>query len=118
MIKQAEHTETFEQVLLSYAERGYAVAFALTRDPDRARDLARHVLTSAWHLRDGTHGKREIKTKLLTALRNRFLKNYNQTPCRQEQRDFLGEGMICTARNMEQNAGKVSHDIPRAMYTP
>ena len=80
-IKQTEHAEAFEGVLLSYAEMCYSVAFALTRNPERAHDLARHVLTGAWGLRDSADGQKDIKRKLLEVLRERFLQDYCRIPC-------------------------------------
>jgi len=80
-MKQARLAETFEQVLLSHAEMCYSVALALTRNPHRAQDLARHVLTWAWHLRDSADGEKDIKKKLLEVLRERFLQYYCQVPC-------------------------------------
>ena len=73
MAKLAKQSEVFEQILLSHAEMCYSVALALTRDPDRAQELARHVLTDAWHLRESAEGRAHIKKKLLTGLRQRFL---------------------------------------------
>jgi DNA-directed RNA polymerase specialized sigma24 family protein len=80
MRKQAAEAKTFEQVLLSHAELCYSVALALTRDPYRAQDLARHALTWAWHLRDSADGKENIKKRLLEVLRERFLLCYSQVP--------------------------------------
>ena len=80
-MKQAEHAEAFEEVLISHAEMCYSVAFALTRNPHRAQDLARHVLTWAWHLRDSADGDKDIRKKLLKVLRERFLQYYCQVPC-------------------------------------
>ena len=76
-MKQAEHAETFEEVLLLHTKMCYSVALALTRDPHRARDLTRHVLTSAWELRDSARSE-DVKRKLLEALRERFLQDYCQ----------------------------------------
>jgi len=73
MINQAEVVQVFEQVLLSHAEMCFSVALALTHDPERAQDLARHVLTGAWQQRDSENGRDDIKKKLLTALRKRYL---------------------------------------------
>jgi DNA-directed RNA polymerase specialized sigma24 family protein len=81
MMKQAEHAEAFEQVLISYAEMCYSVAFALTRNPHQAQDLARHVLTWAWHLGDSADVEKGIKKRLLNVLRERFLQDYYQVPC-------------------------------------
>jgi DNA-directed RNA polymerase specialized sigma24 family protein len=72
-MNQAEQVEVFKQALLSHAEMCFSVAFALTRDPDRAQDLAAHVLTRAWQLRDSVNGRHDVKKTLLTALRKRYL---------------------------------------------
>ena len=92
-MKQAEHAKGFEEVLISYAEMCYSVAFALTRNPDRAQDLARHVLTWAWHLRDSADGEKGIKRKLLKVLRERFLQYYCQVPCSLRNEAALAERM-------------------------
>ena len=80
MVKQAKRAEAFEQVLLSYAEMCYSVALALTRNPRRAQNLARYVLTWAWHLRESADAENGIKKKLLKVLRERFLQYYCQVP--------------------------------------
>ncbi len=78
MMKQTQ--EAFEHVLLSHTEMCYSVALAMTRDPVRAQNLTRNVLTWAWHLRASADREKHIKIKLLIALRKRFLKDYPQ-PC-------------------------------------
>jgi DNA-directed RNA polymerase specialized sigma24 family protein len=75
MTKQTEPAEVFEQVLLSHAEMCYSVALALTRNPEHAQELARRILTGAWQLRDSAAGRKDIKMKLLAALRKRYLKD-------------------------------------------
>jgi DNA-directed RNA polymerase specialized sigma24 family protein len=77
-MKQTEQAETFEQVLLSYADLCYSVALALTRDPHDARDLARKVMIWAWHLRGNAGAETNIKMRLLTALRKEFLQHYRK----------------------------------------
>jgi DNA-directed RNA polymerase specialized sigma24 family protein len=79
-MNQVKHTETFDEVLLSHVEMCYSVALALTCNPHRAQDLASHVLTRAWRLRDNLDGKKDIKRTLLKALRRRFLHYYCQAP--------------------------------------
>jgi hypothetical protein len=132
MMKQAEHTEhtepveeasslfdmdTFEQVLLSYAEMCYSVAVALTGNPHRAQDLARHVLTQAWHLRDRADGGKDIKKKLQEALRKQFLRYYCPVPChlRNEATNTIGEDTLCIAQNVKRNIENVSTDVRIAM---
>lgn len=72
-MKQTKRTEDFESLLLSYVEMCYAVALALTRDPELAQDLARYALAWAWQGRNGVDGKRNIKHKLLMAVRENYL---------------------------------------------
>ena len=72
-MKQATQAEVFEQVLLLHTEMCFSVALALTRNPNRAQDLARHVITEAWQQRDSANGRHDIKKELLTALRRRYL---------------------------------------------
>ena len=76
MTQQVEHTEAFDQLLLSYAKMCFSVALALTRDSRQAQELAMHVLTWAWHQRDTTDGEKDIKKILLKKLRERFLQHY------------------------------------------
>ena len=116
-MKQAEQAEAFEEVLVSYTGMCYSVAFALTRNPDRAQDLARHVLTWAWHLRGSAQGGKDIKKKLLNVLRERFLQHYCQVPCSlsHETRNTYGENLPCIAQNAEWNIGKVSRSVQTVM---
>ena len=81
-MNQAKQAETFEQILLAHTAMCYSVALALTRDPYQARDLTREVVTCAWGLRDTANAKTRIKTKLLTALRGRFIQHYRHPTCR------------------------------------
>lgn len=76
MTQQVEHTEAFDQLLLSYAKMCFSVALALTRDSRQAQDLATCVLTRAWHQRDSLDGARDIKKKLLKELRELFLQKH------------------------------------------
>ena len=115
MVKQAKRAEAFEQVLLSYAEMCYSVALALTRNPRRAQNLARYVLTWAWHLRDSAHSKKDIKRKLLEVLRERFLQHYCRVPCSLRNGSTPGEDTICIAQNAEWNIEKGSRSVRTAM---
>ena len=94
-MKQAERVDTFEQVLLSYTKMCYSVALALTRNPARAQDLTRNVLTWAWHLRGSEEGEKDIKKKLLIALRKRFLSDYRQPSCGLGNEALRGDRAIC-----------------------
>lgn len=76
---QAEHTEAYEQVLLSYTAMCYSVALALTRNPVDAQCLTRDVLIEIWHLNDHEHSKSDIKKKLLTTMREKFKGDYLET---------------------------------------
>ena len=114
-MKQAETAEAFEEVLISYAEMCYSVAFALTRNPHRAQDLAKYVLTWAWHLPDSAHGKKDIKKQLLEVLRERFLQYYGQVPCSLRNGSTPGEDTICIAQDAEWNFEKVSLSVRTVM---
>jgi DNA-directed RNA polymerase specialized sigma24 family protein len=77
-MNHSEKPESFEETLLSHAEMCYSVALALTRNPERAQELARSVLTGAWHLRDSVQGSEDLKRRLLSALRRSFVKDYRE----------------------------------------
>jgi DNA-directed RNA polymerase specialized sigma24 family protein len=100
MMNHTEQAEAFEQVLLSHTDMCYSVALALTRNPDRAQDLTRNVLTSAWHERGGEDGEKQIKKKLLIALRKTFLKDYREPPSRVEKDALRGENIACFAQEV------------------
>ena len=116
-MKQAEQAKAFEEVLISYTEMCYSVALALTRNPKRAQDLARHVLTWAWHRRDSAHSEKDIKKKLLKVLRDRFLQHYCQVPrsLSNKATNTYGEDLLCIAPNAEWNIGKVSRNVQTVM---
>jgi DNA-directed RNA polymerase specialized sigma24 family protein len=113
--QQVKQPEEFEQVLLSYAEMCYSVAFALTRNPRRAQDLARYALTWAWHQGDNVDGRTSIKQKLLKALRERFLDHYCQPSCGLRTTETSGEDTVGVAQRAEWNIGKVSPSVPSTM---
>ena len=98
-MKQAEHLEAFEQVLLSHTEMCFSVALALTRNLDQAQDLTRNVLLWAWHLRGSAAADKDIKKKLLIALRKTFLKDYRQSRCGFENEAMRGENRISFAQD-------------------
>lgn len=102
------HGEAFEQILLSYAEMCYSVAFALTRHPERAQELARHTLTWAWHRRNGVDAGKDIKRNLLKVLRERFLVHYCQTPCSGLNEPTRREDIPCFAQVVEWNTETAS----------
>lgn len=85
-----KHTNTFEQTLLSYVEMCYAVALALTRNPEDARNLTREALLCVWHLRDRADAQKSIKETLLKVLRERFLQYYRHTPTLENQAVLAG----------------------------
>ena len=89
-MNKVEQAEIFEQVLLSHTEMCYSVALTLTRDPDRAQELARQVLTDAWHLRESAEGRAHIKNKLLTGLRQRFLLDRRKPFAIMKEASFAG----------------------------
>ena len=117
MTTQTNQSERFEEVLISYSEMCYSVAFALTRNQHRAQDLTRHVLTWAWHRRNSEDGEKDIKMKLLNVLRERFLHHYSHIPCSQERNAPFGEDILCIAQDAEQNIETVSHSVPIAMWS-
>ena len=88
------NVDRYGQILLSYVEMCYAVAFALTRHPNRAEDIARYVLLRAWRVRDNMDSPESIKQNLLTALRQRFLAHYCQSTCASKN---LAADQKCTA---------------------
>ncbi len=77
-LTQEKQEETFETRLLSYVEVCYAVALALTHNPDDARNLTREVLEWAWNLPDHEDAGRNIKTKLLMMTRKKFIEDYRR----------------------------------------
>jgi DNA-directed RNA polymerase specialized sigma24 family protein len=75
-MKQEKQTEAFETMLLSYVDMCYAVALALTHNPNDARNLTREVLEWAWNLLDRGDADKYIKTKLLVMMRRKFIEGY------------------------------------------
>ena len=116
-VQQVKQPEEFEQVLLSYVDMCYSVAFALTRNPHRAQDLARYVLTRAWHMRDDIDSRLTIKQDLLKALRERFLQHYCQSPCSLRNAAISGEDAVGMAQGVERDVEKVSLGIPAVVQT-
>ncbi len=106
--QQVKQLEGFEQVLLSYAEMCYSVAFALTRNPRRAQDLARYALTRAWLLRATAAGRKDIKHTLLKTLRERFLEYYCQSPGVIRNAATPGQDAVVMAQGVEPGVEKVS----------
>ncbi len=108
---QTRQLDSFESVLLSYAEMCYSVAFALTRNPQRAEDLAKHALTQVWHLRNGVGGRNAVKKALLSALRERFLQYYCHVPRAFRNEARIGKDPLCIAPNVERNIERVSRSV-------
>ena len=77
-LKREKQTEAFEALLLSHVETCYAVALALTHNPNDARDLTREVLEWAWNLPDHADAGMNIKMKLLMMTREKFIEDYCQ----------------------------------------
>ena len=65
----------FEQTLLFHVELCYSVAFALTRDPDRALVLAKETLQWAWQRGERMADTGSLKMSLLSELRGRYRRN-------------------------------------------
>ena len=116
-VQQAKQRAELEQVLLSYVDMCYSVAFALTRNPHRAQDLARYALTRAWHMRDNVDAKRNIKRHLLKALRERFLQHYCQSPCRLRNAATSGQDAVSMAQGVEPDVEKVALGVPAVAPT-
>ena len=114
-VQQAKQRAEFEKVLLSYVEMCYSVAFALTRNPRRAQELAKYALTRAWHMRDNADGKVNTKRELLQALRERFLQHYCQSPCSLMNAAVSGEDAAGQA--VERDVEEVSLDVPTVGQT-
>lgn len=85
-MNQQEHKQNNEQDMILYTELCYSVALALTRDPEEAKNLALCTLNSTWHLHDRPESRNEIKMKLLTALRARYLTYH----CNSKPQDAVG----------------------------
>jgi DNA-directed RNA polymerase specialized sigma24 family protein len=98
IMNQMVQADVFEQVLLSHAEMCYSVALALTGNPEGAQNLAREILTEAWHLRDSAHGRKELKKRLLLGLREKFLKDRSEARAVLEDEALAGVGMMRTLR--------------------
>ncbi len=96
MEQQAE----FEQDLLSYADMCYSVAFALTRNPRQAQDLARYALTSVWRMHRNVESRPAMKQELLKALRNRFLVRYWQPPSSRRKECACGQDTAGTVKDV------------------
>jgi DNA-directed RNA polymerase specialized sigma24 family protein len=83
----------------------YSVALALTRSPDRAEDLARYALTWAWRRRESLDEQKDLKRKLLTTLRERFLQCYRHKPRSLRDEAVLSdEDSVCIAQTAERNS--------------
>lgn len=66
---------TYSETLLEYVPLCYNVAMALTKDCERARDLTLETIVCVWQERADDATTRGIKTVLLTALRNRYVRD-------------------------------------------
>lgn len=90
-LKQKKQTEAFETVLLSHVDMCYAVALALTHDPDDARNLTREVLEWAWNLLNRADPDRTIKTQLLIMMHTKFIEGYQRTQQSQVKHTRIAE---------------------------
>ncbi len=72
----ANPSETFGQLLLAHVALCYSVSLALTRDQETAQKLTLDVMRWAWHAHDDADDTAGIKTKLLSALRAKYLSDY------------------------------------------
>lgn len=71
-------TDAFECTLLTYVSMCYSVALALTRDSVSATKLTREVLTWAWQLPADAKNPSNVKSILLTEMRERYLRTQRQ----------------------------------------
>ena len=116
-VQQAKQRAELEQVLLSYVDMCYSVAFALTRNPHRAQDLARYALTWVWRMRDNVDSRPTIKQKLLKALRERFLLHYRQSPCSLKKAATSRKDAVATGQGLERDFEKASLRVPTVVPT-
>ena len=116
-VQQAKQRAELEQVLLSYVDMCYSVAFALTRNPHRAQDLARYALTWVGRMRDNVDSSPTIKQELLKALRERFLLHYRQSPCSLSNAPTSGQDTVGMAQGAERGVEKVSLRVPTVAHT-
>lgn len=77
-LKLEKQTEAFETLLLSYVDMCYAVALALTHNPNDAHTLTRDVLEWAWNRLDRKDAEKNIKMKLLMMMRWKFIEDYRR----------------------------------------
>lgn len=77
----------FEQVLLSHVGMCYSVALALTRNPNRAAELSKEVLSRAWQCNAGAWDANSLKMALLSELRARYLRQSRITRRRPASRE-------------------------------
>ena len=84
----------FERELLSHIELCYSVALALTRNPNRAAELAKETLSWAWQRDAGAWDANSMKMALLSELRDRHLRHdrivRHSPPCRARQLQEAG----------------------------
>ena len=116
-VQQAKQRAELEQVLLSYVDMCYSVAFALTRNPHRAQDLARYALTWVGRMRDNVDSRPPIKQELLKELRERFLLHYRQSPCSLEEAATSGEDAVATGQGLERDVEHASLRVPTVAHT-
>jgi len=107
-VKQAVN---FERVLLSHVEMCYSVALALTRNPDRAKALARYALTWAWRRCESPDDQKDIKRKLLKVLREWFLQYCCHTPCSLRNEAALAERIQYVLPNLQSGISSEFHAV-------
>lgn len=88
----SEHAEAFDDALLTHAEMCYAVAFTLTEDPHAAQQLARRTLIAAWHRHDESGIEENLKSVLLTTMREWFRECCSEVPRGPENTRTLAKG--------------------------
>jgi len=73
-MKRSTSAKTYGEALLEHVPLCYGVALALTKDAKRARELTLETVAGVWQDR-ADNGAENIKTTLLTALRNRYIRD-------------------------------------------
>jgi hypothetical protein len=90
-MEKNNQAQDFEQVVSDYVEMCYRIALTLTRNPDDAQTLALNTLITTCHRYPQPGSTVGIKTILLTALRERYLKYY----CRSQTAGTLDASCVC-----------------------
>ena len=74
-MKQTIAVKTYGETLLEYVPLCYGVALALTKNSVQARELTLETIAWVWQDRADENTTSGIKPILLTALRNRYIRD-------------------------------------------